>query len=80
MHTPRSRWLLWATGTLATFTALETHALRAGDHAGTLSASLRLLLGIHPRSNRRWIMIPIFVGFLGWFLTHILTDTAVEDQ
>lgn len=80
MASPHVRWALWASVTLLSFTALETHALRRHEPGGTLSEVTQAVVGVHPRGRRRWILVPLFVGFLGWVLVHILSEPVHMDN
>jgi hypothetical protein len=73
-HRAHARWALWALLTLAGFTIMETAALRRHDEPATLSAAIRVFLGVQPRTWRRWLLVPVFLGFLCWFGTHILSE------
>lgn len=77
---PPARWALWASLTLLGFTWLETYALRRHEPGGTLSEVTQAVVGVHPRSRRRWVLIPVFVGFLSWVLVHILSEPVHMDQ
>lgn len=68
-------WLLWGFGTLAVFLALELPALHASPQR-TLTARLRVWLGISPRRPIRHLLVPLFiavvVGFGLWLVAHLL--------
>lgn len=78
-----TRWALWLTATLASFAVLEAVALREpltdDKPSDTLTASLRMWLGIQPASRRRWIAGTLFAGFWVWFAGHIAIGWGPRD-
>lgn len=78
----RRAWALWAALGLGGFAVLESYALLNGRPYDSLSAVTRELLGLNPRSRRRWVTEPLFVvGLLywvTWFIPHI--HRVPEDQ
>jgi hypothetical protein len=77
------RWILWLTATLLSFLALEAYALRRPltdeKPSETLTAALRLWLGIQPASKRRWVASVLFAGFWLWFTAHITVGVGPND-
>lgn len=77
------RWILWLTATLISFLALEAYALRQPltdeKPSETLTAALRLWLGIQPASRRRWIAGGLFAAFWVWFAGHISLGWGPRD-
>ncbi len=71
-----TKWALWGTGVTASFVALEAAALREeiteGKPRGTLTATIRLGLGIQPQARRRFALGAVFVAFWTWFVLHIV--------
>ncbi|WP_134667856.1 hypothetical protein [Amycolatopsis sp. CFH S0078] len=69
------RWAGWLAGTLGAFAVLEARALKArapGKPSGTLTATMRRWLGLKPRRARRFLLAPLFAGFLGYLWLHFL--------
>lgn len=83
MDAPSRRWAAWLTATLLSFAVLEAHALREpltpDKPSETLTAALRLWLGISPASRRRWIASALFAGFWLWFAGHIALGWPPND-
>lgn len=83
MNAPSRRWAAWLTATLASFVALEAHALRRPltpeKPSETLTAALRLWLGIQPASRRRWAASVLFTAFWAWFVAHIVAGIGPND-
>lgn len=77
------RWLWWLTATLASFIALEAHALREPltdeKPSETLTAALRYWLGVQPASRRRWIASALFAGFWAWLTGHVVLGWGPND-
>lgn len=71
-----TKWTIWGAGVAASFLALEAAALREelGDEKprGTLTATIRLGLGIQPAARRRYALGAAFAAFWAWFVLHIL--------
>jgi len=70
----RRAWIIWTTATIVGFAVIEGLALATGDMDNTLSAHLRLWLGLDP--GKPWgiaagIAFGAFLVWLGW---HILID------
>ncbi|MFB9926013.1 hypothetical protein ACFORO_12460 [Amycolatopsis halotolerans] len=68
-------WSCWLAGTLTAFSILEARALKArqpGKPSGTLTATMRRWLGLKPRRVRRYLLAPLFAGFLGYLWLHFL--------
>jgi hypothetical protein len=66
---------------VAGFWALESPGLKPGKGSLTLSWTLRRWLGVHPRTARRYVLVPAFltvlaavVGGAVWLAIHILVD------
>jgi hypothetical protein len=78
-----TKWGVWLTATLASFTVLEALALRepltAEKPSGTLSAALRLWIGVHPSRPRRWIAGGLFAGFWAWLVAHVVFGVGPND-
>lgn len=78
-----TKWGVWLTATLVSFTVLEARALREPltdeKPSGTLSAALRCWLGVQPAHPRRWIAGSLFAGFWGWLCLHILAGWGPND-
>jgi hypothetical protein len=78
-----TKWGVWLGVTVASFTVLEAHALRepltAEKPSGTLSAALRLWIGVQPARPRRWIASGLFAGFWVWFVGHICCSWGPND-
>lgn len=70
---------IWAAYLLAVaiaFGVLEYLGVRSrnrGGECGTLSCALRRWLGLNPVARRRWPGAALFVAFLAWLGTHIIT-------
>jgi hypothetical protein len=68
---------------VTSFLALEAHALRQpltdDTPSETLTAALRLWLGIQPASKRRWVTSVLFAGFWVWFAGHISLGWGPRD-
>lgn len=83
MDAPSRRWAAWLTATLATFAVLEAHALREpltdDKPSGTLTAALRLWLGVQPAGRRRWIASGLFAAFWLWFVGHCTLGWGPND-
>lgn len=67
----RRHWGIWTVSTLATFSVLETRAVRTG-RIPTLTACLRYWLGIKPAHPRRRVCRPLFGFLVSWFFAHVL--------
>ena len=68
-------WGCWLAATLGAFAVLEARALRTrtvDKPSGTLTATLRRWLGLNPRRGRRFVLGPLFAGFLAYLATHFL--------
>lgn len=83
MDAPTRRWAAWLTATLVSFAVLEAHALKEPltdeKPSGTLSAALRLWLGIQPAGKRRWIAGGLFAAFWLWLCLHVLAGIGPND-
>lgn len=64
------RWKYWTAAAVGTFAGLEGHAIHRRQQ--TLSLWLRERIGIEPRHPKRYILGPLFLGFLTWLAGHIL--------
>lgn len=68
-------WVVWLAATLIAFLALELPALH-GDQSHTLSARLRVWLGISPSRPFRHALVPVFcavlLAFPVWLIAHLL--------
>lgn len=77
---PGWAWILWGSVSLTTFLVLEVIALTNERTGDTLSENIRRWLGITPPSPVRQVAVPVFVavllGFVAWFLPHILFSIA----
>lgn len=62
---------MWFAGCAASFAVLERRALR-GDYE-TLSAALRLWLGLHPPRVWRHVTAMAAVGGAAWLARHLAT-------
>lgn len=74
MTRPPSRsglWLAWLTATLGSFAVIETVALRKRSFP-PLSAVLRWLLGVHPRTPWGRLAVTGFAGVWVWLVCHLL--------
>ncbi|MGW5259674.1 hypothetical protein ACWEQG_01785 [Microbispora sp. NPDC004025] len=69
-------WLIWGGVTAGGFAVIEGLALASGDMANTLSAHLRLALGLDPA--RRWGVIGglAFTAACVWLIWHIVIDRS----
>lgn len=68
-------WSCWLAGTLGVFAVLEARALKArgpGKPSGTLTATMHRWMGLNPRRARRYVLGPLFAGFLGYLWLHFL--------
>jgi hypothetical protein len=78
-----TKWAAWLTATLVSFTVLEARALREPltdeKPSGTLSAALRLWIGVQPARPRRWIAGSLFAAFWAWFVGHCLLGWGPRD-
>lgn len=63
-------WALWLGATVATFAALEAHAVSTRRRP-TLSGALRSWLGIDPSKRHRWVGTLGFASFFGWLIAHV---------
>lgn len=63
-------WAVWLGATIATFAALEAHAV-SSRRIPTLSHCLRVWLGVAPSKRWRWIASLGFAGFWSWMVLHI---------
>lgn len=64
-------WALWLAATVATFAALEAHAVSTRK-VPTLSHCLRVWMGIQPAKRHRWVASLAFAGFWTWLCGHCL--------
>jgi hypothetical protein len=64
-------WALWLAATVATFAALEAHAV-SSRRIPTLSHCLRVWLGVAPAKRHRWFTSLAFAGFWTWLVGHCL--------
>jgi len=62
-------WALWLGATVATFAALEAHAVSTRRQP-TLTHALRLWLGIEPGRRRRHLAGGGFAAFFLWLIAH----------
>ncbi|MFD9248398.1 hypothetical protein [Streptomyces bottropensis] len=67
-------WIVWSAWT-AVFALFETWALINKRDGDTLSENTRRLFRIRTSKTGRAIFTVGWVGFSGWFLLHILTET-----
>lgn len=78
-----TRWAVWLGVTVTSFAVLEAQALRepltTEKPSGTLSAALRLWLGVSPARQRRWIAGSLFAGFWAWLCLHLLAGLGPND-
>lgn len=69
-------WAVWAITAAVSGGVLETIALIDRRKGDTLSEKTRALLGIEPVKPIRRVAIPVFVavfvGFVAWFVPHIV--------
>lgn len=70
----RRAWIIWAILIIGGFAAIEIPALLSGDMDNTLSAHLRLVLGLEP--GKWWGVLGglAFLAFLGWAGWHIVVQ------
>lgn len=64
-------WALWLAATVATFAALEAHAVSTRK-VPTLSHCLRVWLGISPAKRHRHLAALAFAGFWSWLVLHVV--------
>ncbi|MEV4474657.1 hypothetical protein [Nonomuraea sp. NPDC049504] len=73
---PSWAWMVWAALSVGSFLILEFAALANTRENDTLSENLRRWLGLDPPRPVRKILAPLFiaglVGFVVWFVPHIL--------
>jgi hypothetical protein len=78
-----TKWAVWLVATVTSFALLEARALRepltAEKPSGTLSAALRLWIGIQPARPRRWIAGSLFAAFWAWLCLHVLAGIGPND-
>lgn len=65
------RWALWLGITVASFAALEAHAVSTRRQP-TLSGALRLWMGHDPVKPHRVVASLAWLGFWGWLTGHLL--------
>lgn len=65
------RWAVWLTATVATFAAMEAHAVSTRRQP-TLSGALRSWMGHEPVKPHRWVASVLWLGFWGWLTGHLL--------
>lgn len=68
----RRAWIVWSAVVIGGFAVIEGLALARGDMDNTLTAHLRLLLGLEP--DKPWGIVGglAFLGALVWAGWHIL--------
>lgn len=64
-------WALWLGATVATFAALEAHAV-SSRRIPTLSHCLRVWLGIAPTKRHRHVAALAFATFWSWLVCHVV--------
>lgn len=64
-------WALWLGATVATFAALEAHAV-SSRRIPTLSGCLRSWLGLDPVKPYRHVLGGAFSLFFGWLVAHVV--------
>jgi hypothetical protein len=64
-------WAIWLGATVATFAALEAHAVSTRK-VPTLSHCLRVWLGISPVKRHRHLAGLAFAVFWSWLVAHIV--------
>ncbi|PWK81705.1 hypothetical protein C8D88_116117 [Lentzea atacamensis] len=64
-------WALWLGATVATFAALEAHAVSTRRRP-TLSGALRAWMGHDPVKPHRWIASVLWLSFWTWLTGHLL--------
>ncbi|MFI5859359.1 hypothetical protein [Streptomyces parvulus] len=67
-------WIIWALWT-ALFALFETWALINKKEGDTLSENTRALFHTRTSKAGRAVFTVGWLGFSGWFLLHILTET-----
>ncbi|WP_329317342.1 hypothetical protein OG723_44095 (plasmid) [Streptomyces sp. NBC_01278] len=67
-------WIIWTLWTLL-FALFETAALVNRRKGDTLSENTRRLFRVRTSKAGRAIFTVGWLGFAGWFLLHILTET-----
>lgn len=65
------RWALWLGATVASFAAMEAHAVSTRSQP-TLSGALRSWMGHDPVKPHRWIASALWLAFWGWLTGHLL--------
>lgn len=63
-------WAIWLGATVATFAALEAHAV-SSRRIPTLSHCLRVWLGISPAKRHRHLAALAFAATFTWLILHI---------
>jgi hypothetical protein len=64
-------WAFWLAATVATFAALEAHAV-SSRRIPTLSHCLRVWLGISPVRRHRHLAALAFAAFWSWLVLHVI--------
>ncbi|MFI8265286.1 hypothetical protein [Streptomyces sp. NPDC085665] len=67
-------WIIWTLWTLL-FALFETSALLNKRKGDTLSENTRRLFRVRTSKAGRAVFTVGWLGFAGWFLLHILTET-----
>lgn len=65
------RWAVWLGATVATFAAMEAHAVSTRQQP-TLSGALRLWMGHDPVKPHRWVASALWLAFWSWLTAHLL--------
>lgn len=65
------RWAVWLGATVATFAALEAHAVSTRRQP-TLSGALRSWMGHDPVKPHRWVASALWLGFWSWLTAHLI--------
>ncbi len=65
------RWALWLGATVASFAAMEAHAVSTRRQP-TLSGALRRWMGHDPVKPHRWLLSALWLAFWSWLTCHLL--------
>lgn len=70
----RSAWAAWACATAVSFGVLEAVAVRSRCAEATLSAHLRMTIGVQPQRPWGRIGAAVFAGGLAVLASHVIWD------
>ncbi len=65
------RWAIWLAATVASFAAMEAHAVSTRRQP-TLSGALRLWMGHDPVKPHRWLVSALWLIFWSWLTGHLI--------